>query len=83
MGKLKREEIRAHECYFRVLDAFWQRTEEHVVKLFDSETCRLAIKLNEISFYLLEVKCISITELGCVNWRKEVIEINTLFWEFL
>lgn len=54
-----------------------------MVKLFDSETCRLAIKLNEISFYLLEVKCISITELGCVNWRKEVIEINTLFWEFL
>lgn len=48
MGKLKREEIRAHECYFRVLDAFWQRA-EHVVKLFDSETCRLAIKLNEIS----------------------------------
>lgn len=48
-SRLKREEIGAHKCYFGVSDALWQRTGEHVVKLmFDSETCRLAIKLDEI-----------------------------------
>jgi len=39
-----------HGCYCRALDVLWQRI-EHVEKLvFDSETCRLALNLNEISF---------------------------------
>lgn len=38
------------KCCFRVSGALWQRPGEHAVKLvFDSQTCSLAVKMDEIS----------------------------------
>lgn len=56
---------------------------EHVGKLmFDTKTCSLAVKMDEVSVTLPKWNH-ERTELGCANRRGKVIESNTLFWEYL